>query len=58
MFLLELPPLGDSFEYTQYTIFNIKKKYTKHYPKSTPVGFFSRGRVRNNRGERASVLEP
>ena len=28
VFSLELPHRGDSYEYTQYTIFNIKKKIT------------------------------
>ena len=34
---------GDSYEYTQYTIFNIKKKITLNYPKSAALGFFSKG---------------
>ena len=32
---------GDSNEYTQYTIFNIKKKTIQIYPKSAAKGFFS-----------------
>ena len=43
MFSLELPHRGDSNEYTQYTIFNIKKKITLDYPKSAAVGFFPKG---------------
>ena len=39
MFLLELPHRGDSNEYTQYTIFNIKKKIILYYPKSAAMGF-------------------
>ena len=37
---LESPHRGDSSEYTQYTIFNIKKKITLNYPKSAAMGFF------------------
>ena len=33
MFSLESPHRGDSNEYTQYTIINIKKKITLHYLK-------------------------
>ena len=39
---LELPHGGDSNEFTQYTIFNIKKKVTLNYPKSAVWGFFQR----------------
>ena len=39
VFLLESPHQGDSNEYTQYTIFNIKKKITQNYPKSAAMGF-------------------
>ena len=56
MFLLESPHRGDSNEYTQYTIINIKKKITLNYPKSAAMGFFSLGtqeRVLNSRGKRA-----
>ena len=46
---------GDSNEYTQYTVFNIKKKIKPNYPKSAAKGFFRRTqeRVRNSRGKRA-----
>ena len=40
VFSLESPHRGDSNEYTQYTIFNMNKKDTINYPKSTAVGFF------------------
>ena len=40
MFSLESPRLGDSNEYTQFTIFNIK--VTLNYPKSAAMGFFPR----------------
>ena len=40
VFLLESPHRGDSNEYTQYTIFNIKKKITLNYPKFAAMGFF------------------
>ena len=56
VFSLESPHQGDSNEYTQYTIFNIKKE---KYPKLSQIcsyGIFSTGtqkRVRNSRGKRA-----
>ena len=55
MFLLESPHRGDSKEYTQYTVFNIKKKITLNYPKSAAMGFFLgiQERVRNSHGKRA-----
>ena len=40
MFSLESTHRGDSNEYTQYTIFIIKKKITLDYPKSAAMGFF------------------
>ena len=43
VFSLESPHQGDSNEYTQYTIFNIKKKVTINYPKSAAIPFFSKG---------------
>ena len=42
VFLLESPHQGDSNEYTQYTILNMKRKITLHYPKSAALGFFPR----------------
>ena len=47
--------LGDSNEYTEHTIFNIKRKITLNYPKSTAMGFFqgTEERVQNSRGRRA-----
>ena len=56
VFSLESPHLGDSNEYTQYTIFNIKKKITLNYPKSAAMGFFFQGtqeRVQNSHSKRA-----
>ena len=56
VFSLESPHRGDSNEYTQYIIFNIKEKITLNYPKSAAMGFFPQGtqkRVRNRRGKRA-----
>ena len=53
MFSLESPHRGDSNEYTQHAIFNIKK-ITLNYPKYNNV--FSLGtqeQVRNSRGKRA-----
>ena len=43
MFLLAPPHHADSNEYTQYTIFNIKKKIILNYPISAAMGFFSMG---------------
>ena len=51
MFSLESPHRGDSNEYTQYTIFNIKKKITLNYPKSAAKGL-------KNEFETAKVNEP
>ena len=58
MFSLESPHRGDSNEYTQHTIINIKKKITLKYPPSVIISaaFFLLGtqeRVRNSRGKRA-----
>ena len=47
---------GDSNEYTQYTISNIKKKITQNYPKSAAMGFCSKGL--KNEFETAVVNEP
>ena len=56
MFSLESPHRGDSNEYTQYTIFNIKMKITLNYPKSAAMGFCSKGL--KNKFETAMVNEP
>ena len=59
MFSLESPHRGDSNEYTQHAIINIKMKDTLNYPKYNNVcsfWIFSLGtqeRVRKNRGHRA-----
>ena len=52
VFSLESPPRGDSNEYPQYTIFNIKKKITLNYSKSVAMFSFqeTQERVRNSRG--------
>ena len=42
VFSLESPHRGDSNEYTQYTIFNIKMKIILNYLKSAAMGFFPR----------------
>ena len=42
VFSLESPHRGDSNEYTQNTIFNIKKKIPLNYPKSVAIRFFPR----------------
>ena len=56
MLSLESPHRGDSIEYTQYTIFDIKKKITLNYLESAVMGFFFRGF--KNRFETAMVNEP
>ena len=56
VFSLESPHRGDSTEYTQYTIFNIKRKTTLNYPKSVAMGFCSYGL--KNEFETAVVNEP
>ena len=59
-FSLESPHRGDSNEYTKYTISNIKKKITLHYPIYAAMGFFqeTHERVRNSRGKRAISVRP
>ena len=42
VFSLESPHCGDSNEYTKYTIFSIKKKFTLNYPMYAAMGFFRR----------------
>ena len=56
VFSLESPHGGDSNEYTQYTIFNIKKKITLNNPKSAAMGFCSTGLKKEF--ETAVVNEP
>ena len=53
LFSLESPHRSDSNEYTQHTIFNIKKKFTLNYLKSTAMGLFqgAQERVRSSRGK-------
>ena len=41
VFSLESPNRGDSNEYTQYTIFNIKQKITLNYPRSAALKYYS-----------------
>ena len=56
VFSLESPHRGNSNEYTQYTIFNIKTKITQNYPKSAAMSFCSKGL--NNVFAAAVVNEP
>ena len=56
VFSLESPHRGDSNEFTQYTIFNIKKKITLNYPKSADIGFCAK--ELKNEFESAMVNEP
>ena len=55
VFSLESPHQGDSNEYTQYSIFNIKKEITQNYSEFAAVRFFPRdSRMSSkNRGKRA-----
>ena len=56
VFSLESPQQGDSNEYTQHTIFNIKKKIILIYPKYAAMVFCSK-RLKNE-FETAMVNEP
>ena len=55
MFSLESPHGGDSNEYTQYTIYSIKKKITLNYLNLQLWDFFlgTQERVRKSSGKRA-----
>ena len=59
MFSLESPCRGDPDEYTQHTIFNIKKKITLNHPKSEAIGFClePQEQVLNSRGKRAISVQ-
>ena len=56
MFSLELPHRGNSNEYTQCAIFNIKKKITLNYSESAAMGFFPRDSRMSSK--QPSVSEP
>ena len=56
VFSLESPHRGVSNEFTQYTIFNMKKKITLNYLKSAAMGLFPRDS--KNEFETAVVNEP
>ena len=56
MFSVESPHRGDSNEYTQYTIYSIKKKIVLNYPKAAAMGFCSKGLKKEF--ETAKVNEP
>ena len=58
MFSIESQHRGDSSKYTQYTIFNTKKKKKKitlNYLKSAAMGFFEKTekQVQNSHGKQA-----
>ena len=56
VFSFESPHRGDSNQYTQHTIINIKRKMALNYPKSAAMNYLFQGtqeRVRNSRGKRA-----
>ena len=58
VFSLESPHQGDSNEYTQYAMFNMKKKITLNYLKLMTMGFCqgTQERVRNSHGVRATEV--
>ena len=61
VFLLESPHQGNSNEYTQYTVFNIKEKIILNYPKSAAMGLFQGTRKRVFEAavvDEPSVFEP
>ena len=58
LFSLESPHGGDSNEYTQYTIFNMKKKISLNYPKSATMRFFPRDSRTESEFETVEVNEP
>ena len=49
------PHRGDSNEYAQYSIFNMKMNLTRNYPKSAAMAFAlgTQERVRDSRSKRA-----
>ena len=49
VYSLESPHRGDSNDYTQYTVFNIKKKSTLNYPESAAGGYFPRDSRTNSK---------
>ena len=56
VFSLDSPHRGDSNEYAQHTIFNMKMKTILNHPKSAAMGFFSKGL--KNEFDTAVVNEP
>ena len=61
VFTLDSPHRGDSNEYTQYILFNIKKKITLNYSKSAVMGFFPRDSRKSSKTavvNARSVFEP
>ena len=42
VFSFESPHRSDSIDYTQYTIFSIKKKITLNYPETSAIEIFQR----------------
>ena len=49
VFSLESPDRGDSNEYTQHTIINMKKKITPNYPKYNNVCSYGISFVKDSR---------
>ena len=59
MFSLESPHRGDSNEYTQYTVFNIKEKITLNFSNLQTRDYFlgTTDRFRNSHGKRAISVQ-
>ena len=55
---IESPHQGDSNEYTQYTIFNIKKEYHPKLSKIYSFGIFSMNEFETTMVNEPSVFEP
>ena len=49
MFSLESPHGGDSNEYTQYTMFNLKRKIDLNYLRSAAMGFFPKDSITSSK---------
>ena len=47
MISLKSPHRGDSNDYTQYTIFNIRKKIPLNYSKPAAIGFLQGTQIKN-----------
>ena len=59
VFSVESPHSGDSNEFTQYTVLNIKKKITLNFSKLQPRDYFlgTQERVQNSHGKQAISVQ-